>query len=88
VLLDDQEQNLLSGAYVAIWFFPGWFGAVSRVLPFQYTLGVPLSFYVGRLGVSALPGQVAVQIAWLIALALATRLMWRRAGERVVSQGG
>jgi ABC-2 type transport system permease protein len=81
-------QNLLSGAYAAIWFFPGPFREVSAVLPFQYTLGVPLSFYIGRLGVSALPGQVAVQIAWLTALAVVTRLLWRRAGERVVSQGG
>lgn len=81
-------QNLLSGAYAAIWYFPGWFRVISAVLPFQYTLGVPLSFYIGRLRISALPGQMVVQIAWLAALAAATRLLWRRAGERVVSQGG
>lgn len=80
--------NLLSGAYAAIWFFPGWFRTVSAALPFQYTLGVPLSFYVGRLDTSALLEQVAVQIAWMTVLALITRMMWRKASERVVSQGG
>lgn len=81
-------QNLLSGAYVALWYFPGWFRALSAALPFQYTLGVPLSFYVGRLDVSALPGQLAVQITWVIGFAVLTRMLWRRAGERVESQGG
>jgi ABC-2 type transport system permease protein len=81
-------QNLLSGAYAPLYYFPGWFQAISDVLPFQYTLGVPLSLYVGRLPLSALPGLVAVQLAWGLFFAVLTRLLWRRAAERVVSQGG
>jgi ABC-2 type transport system permease protein len=81
-------QNLLSGAYAALWYFPGWFQAMSAVLPFQSTLNVPLSFYVGRLPAGDLPAQIAVQAGWVVALALLTRLLWRRAAEHVVSQGG
>ena len=81
-------QNLLSGAYAALWYFPGWFRAASSVLPFQSTMDVPLSFYIGRLPVSALPRQLAVQGFWIIALAGFTRLVWRRASIRVASQGG
>jgi ABC-2 type transport system permease protein len=81
-------QNLLSGAYAALWYFPGWFRAASSVLPFQSTMDVPLSFYIGRLPVSALPGQLAVQGAWILTLAGFTWLVWRRASTRVASQGG
>jgi ABC-2 type transport system permease protein len=81
-------QNLLSGAYAALWYFPGWFQRASSVLPFQGTMNVPLSFYVGRLPVSALPGQLAVQAIWIIVLALFTRMVWQRASTRVASQGG
>jgi len=81
-------QNLLSGGYAALWFYPHWFQVGSAVLPFEYTMGIPLSFYVGRLGISDLPREVAAAVLWMIILALFTRFLWRRAGERVVSQGG
>jgi viologen exporter family transport system permease protein len=81
-------QNLLSGAYAALWFFPGWFRAASAALPFQYTLGVPLSFYVGRLPAAKLPAFLAVALGWAAALAALTRLLWRRAAGRVAAQGG
>lgn len=81
-------QNLLSGAYAALWYFPHWFQMLSLALPFEYTMGVPLSFYIGRLAPEELPGKLAIAAAWILALAIVTRLLWRRAGERVVSQGG
>jgi ABC-2 type transport system permease protein len=81
-------QNLLSGAYAPLWYFPGWFQAMSAVLPFQLTLHVPLSFYVGRLPADELPVHLAVQAGWAVALALLTRRLWRRAAEQIVSQGG
>jgi ABC-2 type transport system permease protein len=81
-------QNLLSGAYAPLWYFPGWFQAMSAVLPFQSTLNVPLSFYIGRIPLSGLPGQLAVQATWVVLLAALTRLLWRRAADQVVSQGG
>lgn len=81
-------QNLLSGAYAPLWYFPGWFIAMSAVLPFQGTLNVPLSLYAGRIAPSAAPGQLAVQAAWIAGLCLINRRLWRRAGDRVTSQGG
>jgi ABC-2 type transport system permease protein len=88
LLILQFAQNLLSGAYAPLWFFPGWFVAMSAVLPFQSTLNVPLSLYIGRIPLSDLPAQLAVQAVWVLLLALLTRLLWRRAAARVVSQGG
>jgi ABC-2 type transport system permease protein len=81
-------QNLLSGVYAPLWFFPQWFITLSGFLPFQTTLSVPLSLYVGRIPLSDAGAQLAVQTGWVVALALFTRLLWRRAARRVVSQGG
>ncbi|MFJ3669023.1 ABC-2 family transporter protein [Streptomyces sp. NPDC090106] len=81
-------QNLLSGVYAPLWFFPGWFITLSAFLPFQATLSVPLSIYVGRIELADAWLQLAVQVGWIVVLALFTRLLWRRAARRVVSQGG
>ncbi|MFF3942493.1 ABC transporter permease [Streptomyces phaeofaciens] len=81
-------QNLLSGVYAPLWFFPDWFVTLSSFLPFQATLSVPLSLYIGRIPVSDAPAELAVQAAWVVVLALFTRFLWRRAARRVISQGG
>jgi ABC-2 type transport system permease protein len=81
-------QNLLSGAYAPLWYFPGWFIALGTFLPFQSTLNTPLSLYVGRIPLSSVPGELAFQAAWAFSLGLLTRLLWRRAALRVTSQGG
>ncbi|WP_105968870.1 ABC transporter permease [Streptomyces geranii] len=81
-------QNLLSGVYAPLWFFPDWFITLSSFLPFQATLSVPLSLYVGRVPLSDAPFQLAVQAGWILLLALFTRFLWSRAARRVISQGG
>lgn len=81
-------QNLLSGVYAPLWFFPDWFVTLSSFLPFQATLSVPLSLYVGRIPLPDAAFQLAVQAGWILVLALFTRFLWRRAALRVVSQGG
>jgi ABC-2 type transport system permease protein len=88
VLILKFTQNLLSGAYAALWFFPAWFRTVSAFLPFQYTIGVPLSLYIGRAPTADVAGQLAVALAWMVALAIATRLLWRKASLRISTQGG
>jgi ABC-2 type transport system permease protein len=81
-------QNLLSGVYAPLWFFPDWFVTMSAFLPFQATLSVPLSLYIGRIPLSDAGFQLAVQAGWVVVLALFTRFLWRRAARRVISQGG
>ncbi|GCB45024.1 ABC-2 family transporter protein [Streptomyces sp. NL15-2K] len=81
-------QNLLSGVYAPLWFFPDWFVTLSSFLPFQATLSVPLSLYIGRIPLSDAGFQLAVQAWWVVVLALFTRFLWRRAARRVISQGG
>ncbi|MPY58894.1 ABC transporter permease [Streptomyces spongiae] len=81
-------QNLLSGVYAPLWFFPDWFITMSGFLPFQATLSVPLSLYIGRIPLSDAPAQLAIQAVWVVLLFLFTRFLWRQAARRVISQGG
>jgi ABC-2 type transport system permease protein len=81
-------QDLLSGVFAPLWFFPTWFGAISAVLPFQGTLNVPLSLYIGRIEIADAAAAIAVQLIWCVLLTLVTSLMWRRVADRIVVQGG
>jgi len=80
--------QLLSGALVPLWFFPGWARTILLVLPFASATSTPLSLYVGRIPVQHAPFAVAGQLVWLVILAALLRLMWRAASDRVVVQGG
>lgn len=88
VIMYQIVQNVLAGALVPLWFFPSWFLSADRLLPFQGTLNVPLSLYVGRTPVSRLWDDLAVQAAWIVAFALLVTLVWRRAAARVTVLGG
>jgi ABC-2 type transport system permease protein len=79
---------VLAGALIPLWFFPGWFASFDRMLPFQSTLNVPLSLYIGRTPVSQLGGDLVVQAGWIAVLAAVTTLVWRRAAARVTVLGG
>jgi len=81
-------QTLLSGGFAPLWFFPDWFRTVSLLLPFQGTLNVPVSIYVGRLPASQIAGSLALQIGWVLGLWLFNRWLWERASRRVTVQGG
>lgn len=88
VIMYEIVQNVLAGALVPLWFFPSWFASFDRLLPFQSTLNVPLSLYIGRSPVSGLGGDLAVQAVWIAVLAGFTTLAWRRAAARVTVLGG
>ncbi len=88
VVMYEIVQNVLAGALVPLWFLPGWFASLDRLLPFQSTLNVPLSLYIGRSPVSQLGGDLAVQAVWIAILAALTTLVWRRAAARVTVLGG
>jgi ABC-2 type transport system permease protein len=81
-------QSLFAGAIVPLWFFPGWFQAISSWLPFESSLHIPLSLYVGRIAPADAGRYVLVQVVWIVLLAVALRLFWRRADQQVVVQGG
>jgi ABC-2 type transport system permease protein len=81
-------QNLLSGAFAPLWFFPHWFQSMTSWLPFQGVINVPLSAYVGRIPIGDAVPHLSLQAAWCVLLFFGTRRLWLLAGRRVAVQGG
>jgi ABC-2 type transport system permease protein len=80
--------QLLSGALVPIWFFPDWAIGLLAWSPFAAATSTPVSVYVGRISPDAAFAALALQAAWLVILLGLAGLLWRRARDRVIVQGG
>ncbi|MFZ5828021.1 MAG: ABC transporter permease [Bacillota bacterium] len=89
--LDDLEEmviRLFSGRFLPVTLFPDWLRAVSRALPFEGIYYLPLAIYTGAIAPSEMALALGRQALWCAALLLAGRLLWARAVQRMVVQGG
>jgi ABC-type uncharacterized transport system permease subunit len=81
-------NQFLAGALVPLPLFPDALRTVAGLLPFQATTYAPTAIYLGRITGTGALSAIAVQVAWILLLAAAARLLWRSALRRVVVQGG
>ncbi|WP_423226261.1 ABC transporter permease [Candidatus Amarolinea aalborgensis] len=77
-----------SGALVPLDMMPDWLRTLTSALPFVQSLYVPVSLLSGITPVSEAPRLWLVQLVWLVCMALASRLVFRRAVRAVTVQGG
>jgi len=77
-----------AGFIVPLNFFPPWLRAVAEALPFRGLAALPVSVYLGKLTDFELVKELAVQMAWLAALALAGRFILSRMVQRLTVNGG
>lgn len=87
-MLSITLTEFLSGAVIPIPFFPEAVQKVFNVLPFASVQNTPFLIYVGYTGGAQAGIAIALQVAWLIVLFAAGRLLVRRAMKKVVVQGG
>lgn len=80
--------GLLSGLFLPLPFFPSWAQGLSRALPFQYTLHLPVEIWLGRLDGPALALALGMQILWAVALAGICTAVLRAGTRRLVIHGG
>jgi ABC-2 type transport system permease protein len=84
----DALVRLLSGSIVPIWFFPDWYRPISRYLPFEHAYQTMLGIYVGKTPFAESLKLVGIQAFWSSILSLAVVVVWNRAKDRVLIQGG
>ncbi len=70
--------SLLGGLMFPVTLFPDWLQAVNAWLPFHVLFGVPAEVLVGKIGFAEWLPAVALGIAWIIAVGLLDRVVWRR----------
>lgn len=80
--------SLFAGALVPLSFFPQWLQYLAAVLPFASMSATPALIFVGQLHGGEALALIAVQFAWVVALWLLARLIWRHAVKRVTIHGG
>ncbi len=80
--------DLFSGLFLPLGFYPAWAQDAPRWLPFQAISYLPSLVFTGALRGPELWRALAVQAFWIAVLAVAAAWLWRRAGRRLVVQGG
>ena len=81
-------NQFFGGALVPLWFFPSSLRRVAELLPFQAQTFIPLSIYTGQLADEQALEAIALQAYWVFALSAIAWLLWQRAMQRIVIQGG
>ncbi|PKO15263.1 MAG: hypothetical protein CVU39_11710 [Chloroflexi bacterium HGW-Chloroflexi-10] len=84
--LQDSLVFILSGMIAPVALLPDFLQAVAKILPFYYMVGFPVE-------VLTLSGRKAalgllIQVAWLLAAAVLTLVMWRKGLRRYSAIGG
>jgi ABC-2 type transport system permease protein len=80
--------TFFSGALIPLTILPDGLRAVALALPFAQGLAVPVSFLSGITPASQIARMAATQVAWILGLGIASRLVYRHAIRRVTVQGG
>ncbi len=80
--------SFFSGALVPLAMMPGWLQQVAAALPFAQALSVPVSILSGIIPLGDVPRLWLVQLAWLAALLVLSRAVFRVALRKITVQGG
>lgn len=80
--------TLFSGGIVPIDFFPDWARPIIDLIPFQYILYVPTSFFIGHIKGEEALRLLLAQGAWVAILLASCHMMWRSASRKLIVQGG
>jgi len=79
---------LFGGTMLHLWFYPDWLRAICEVLPFQYSVFMPIAIYLGRIDISNIGFVLGIQLFWIVVLFICERALWRLAQHKLVVQGG
>ena len=80
--------TFFSGSLLPLQMLPDWLRGIASALPFAQSVAVPVSLLSGITPLSDAPGVWAVQIIWLVGLALISRAVFNVSLRKVTVQGG
>jgi ABC-2 type transport system permease protein len=80
--------NLLSGLILPLSFLPDAMQGLSRLLPFEYTLYLPVRIYLGSSGEGGLGSAIAMQLLWAVSLTILCRSILAAGVRKLVVHGG
>jgi ABC-2 type transport system permease protein len=81
-------SDLLGGQIVPLIFFPAFLQRVVLALPFAAIYSTPLLIYLGNIPPARYAAALGSQVAWALAFAAISAIIWRAAQRHIVIQGG
>lgn len=79
--------HLLSGQVLPLAFLGGALAAVASALPMQYFVNFPVSIILGRMPLSEVLQNIAVELVWIAALYVLGQWLWRQGLRRYSAPG-
>lgn len=76
-----------SGTVVPLWFYPGWMTSISKILPYRYIYFDPIAVLLGN-GTQSFTAICITQSIWIIGISIIGRIVWKKAQQKVIAQGG
>lgn len=80
--------RFISGSFLPLTLFPKWFQKVSDFLPFKYLYSFPIELMLGNIGTDLIRRNLMTMCFWIIVLVLIIALLFRKAVNMFVVQGG
>ena len=80
--------DFLSGNIIPLPFFPKKYLFLVEMTPFAYMQNIPFRIYSGDLAGGEIITCIFKQIFWLATLMFLGIVLWKRAGKRIIIQGG
>jgi ABC-2 type transport system permease protein len=87
-VLREAIFRFFTGALVPLALFPDWLMSISKFLPFQHMVHVPVSIYIGKISGWAVLEALLLQVVWLFIVVTFIRICWRIALRKVTIFGG
>lgn len=81
-------MTLFSGSYIPLWFYPTPLRMIANFLPFKYFIFEPLNIFMGKTTLQEALFIILMQLIWVVALFVISKLVWRLAQKVVTVQGG
>jgi ABC-2 type transport system permease protein len=80
--------EVFGGTFIPLWFYPPSLVAIGNFLPFRLVVFEPIQIYLGKVSGMESIQIILLQIAWVGALFVLEKLVWRQAQKVVTIQGG
>lgn len=69
---------LFSGFIIPMSLSFGWMQTIATILPFRYTIGVPVEISLGKLSVEQIQFSILMQLFWIVVGGMLGYLLWKR----------
>lgn len=81
-------QNVFSGVLFPLYLLPEWLKPVFDILPFKAIADTPIRIFNMSATGATVHNLLLEQIVWILVIAVAGELFWRKAKTKITVQGG